>query len=163
MNKKLASLIFITLTIGLIIVLVIFYKVAGNVSIDKQALLKESFLKKETKEIEKNDDNSASWIDKFAKQEALAYRFPATEIFIKFDLTDDVKGEPLYRILIDKLDNYQFFLLSKILKEKSKNIEYSYFKRDNTIKLIIMTSVEDTFKTLLNELDNYSIEYNLEK
>ena len=162
MNKKLATLIFIILTVGLLVILIIFYNVAGNVSINKEELLKQDYSihnDLDTKKLEK----SSSWVGKFAQKGELTYRFPATEIFIKLDLTEDVKDEPLYRILVDKLDNYQFFLLSKILKTLSKDIEYSYFKRDNTIKLIIMTSIDKTYKTLLNELDNYSIEYNLEK
>lgn len=161
MNKVLASLVFIILTVGLIVTLMIFYKVAGNTPIDK-ALLKENFETKSDKELIK-EANEDSWIDKFAKKDSPTYRFPATEIFIEFDLNKDVKAQALYKILIDKLDDYQFFLLSRVIKEQSQNIEYSYFKQDNTIKLIIMTSIEDSFKTLLNELDNYSIEYNLEK
>ena len=161
MNKRPATLIFAILTLGLIVILVVIYNVVGDVSINKEELLKQNYSidNVDTKKLEK----SSSWIDKFAKKEELTYHFPATEIFIKLDLTEDVKNEPLYRILVDKLDNYQFFLLSKILKTLSKDIEYSYFKRDNSIKLIIMTSIEKTYKTLLNELDNYSIEYNLEK
>ena len=163
MNKKLAILIFAILTLGLIVILVVFYNMAGNVKINKQELLKQDYTVSNGVVDAKKLEKSGSWVDKFAKKEELTYRFPATEIFIKLDLTEDIKNEPLYRILVDKLDNYQFFLLSKILKTLSKDMEYSYFKRDNNIKLIIMTSTEKTYKTLLNELDNYSIEYNLEK
>ena len=62
MNKKLAILIFAILTLGLIVILVVFYNMAGNVKINKQELLKQDYTVSNGVIDAKKLEKSGSWL-----------------------------------------------------------------------------------------------------
>lgn len=157
MNKKLASLLFALLVLFLIATLVITYILISDVKvdIDKASLIKNDGSYK----LEKSDESG--WVEKLTKTKLQDYSLPATEISVKLSLNDENIKKYQYRVLVENASQVQFFNLTQILQ--TNNINYSYFKQENSLKVIILTDSKPTLDMLLNKLEDYSIDYTLEK
>lgn len=101
------------------------------------------------------------WINN-ANEKAVAttYQFPSNVLDIAIDVKryEDLKTD-YTKVLIKNLDDYKFFCLNEILRQK--HIDFSYFKHKNTLDLLLFMPDEKQRKTILNDFKYYGIEYEM--
>jgi|GEM_PF-5400146 len=156
MNKKVGSLIFALLIIFLVVILILTYKIVSDVKVD---IPKVDFVNDKNEDIKMSHDGS--WVEKFSEIKMKNYSLPATEISVKLNLNEESQKDYKFRILVDNINEFQFFNLKQILI--TQNIYFSYFNQENSIKVVILTNSKETLQDLLNSLEKYSIDYTLEK
>jgi hypothetical protein len=156
MNRKLAFLLFALLILFLVAILGITYYLINNTDVKVD---RTSFQNRDTTKLIFPD--SGGWVEKLTNTKLQNYSLPATEISLKLSLNDENIKKYKYRVLVENINQIQFFNLTQILK--NNNIDYSYFKQESTIRVIILTDSKTILDELLNSLEDYSIEYILQK
>lgn len=102
-----------------------------------------------------------AWIDN-AKEKAVAttYQFPSNVLDIAVDVKryEDLKTD-YTKVLVKNLDDYKFFCLNEILRQK--HIDFSYFRHKNTLDLLIFMPNKKQRDAILNDFNYYGIEYEM--
>lgn len=158
MSRRVAIAIFILLILLIVIALSVTYYAISNPTIKGNSIDFSSPLREEnlsTENLEK------SWISELANRDSSKSLLPANEISIKLNLSNSIDKIFKYRVIVDRADEYQFALLKGFLDRNEFN--YSHFKRDKSVKIAILVDRDDSFETLINELDNYSLNYTIER
>lgn len=98
-----------------------------------------------------------NWLDNL-KHFNKAYSYPAQEFEIFVDFVDpEIKAIP-QKIFISAVDQYLFFCLNELFKQR--NIEFAYSKNTNSIDLVVYIP-EEYIKAqqLIKELQYYEVPY----
>lgn len=102
-----------------------------------------------------------TWINN-ASEKAIAttYQFPSNVLDINIEVKryEDLKTD-YTKVLVKNLDDYKFFCLNEILKQK--HIDFSYFKHKNTLDLLLFMPDEKQREIILNDFKYYGIEYEI--
>lgn len=98
-----------------------------------------------------------NWLDNL-KNFNKAYSYPAQEFEAFVDFVDpDTKNVP-QKLFISAVDEYLFFCLNELFKQK--NIEFAYSKNTNSIDLVVYIPKEYLkAQNLIKELQYYEIPY----
>ncbi|RDU72777.1 hypothetical protein CQA66_03700 [Helicobacter aurati] len=88
------------------------------------------------------------------------YQFPANilDIAIEVKRERDLKIDPT-KVAVKNLDDYKFFCLNEILRQR--HIDFSYFKNQDSLNLLLFVPDETKRKTLLKDFEYYEIEYEI--
>ena len=101
------------------------------------------------------------WISN-ANEKAIAttYQFPSNVLNIAIDVKryEDLKTD-YTKVLVKNLDDYKFFCLNEILRQK--HIDFSYFKHKDTLDLLLFMPDEKQREMILNDFKYYGIEYEM--
>ncbi len=101
------------------------------------------------------------WISN-ANEKALAttYQFPSNVLDINIEVKryEDLKTD-YTKVLVKNLDDYKFFCLNEILRQK--HIDFSYFKHKNTLDLLLFMPNENQREMILKDFAYYGIEYEI--
>jgi len=108
----------------------------------------------------KSDDNWVSFLLK--KDTRLNDRYPADEITLMWDLvSSSFKKETLYRLEVKNIDEYQYFCLLQVLK--NKHIKKQIVKENDRYNIYLNLHNQSSAKLLLIELAAYNIDAKIEK
>ncbi len=156
MRKYIPWIIVASVAILLALSTLLLYKTVSGVEVQNFEVKKEYELQGD---VVASQDKG--WLGELADKKNEKFMLPTTELQIK--LEDNQKKEliEVYRIEIEKLDSYKFFCLNQVFK--ANGIEYSYYKKDGYIKLVIVTPDKVELESILKELKKYGIEYKLDK
>ncbi|GAB0172378.1 hypothetical protein [Helicobacter trogontum] len=101
------------------------------------------------------------WISN-ADEKALAttYQFPSNVLDINIEVKryEDLKTD-YTKVLVKNLDDYKFFCLNEILRQK--HIDFSYFKHKDTLDLLLFMPDETQREMILSDFKYYGIEYEI--
>ncbi|STQ85692.1 hypothetical protein LS73_005225 [Helicobacter muridarum] len=103
--------------------------------------------------------NNKEWIQNTEKVSKIStFQFPANVLDISIDVKKevDIKIDPT-KIVVKNLDDYKFFCLNEILRQK--RVDFSYFKNENSLHLLLFIPDETKRKLLLKDFEYYDIEY----
>lgn len=104
----------------------------------------------------------STWIEKLDNnKKSDYYTYITKEIDIKLNPYSMEKKETMFRVTINNLDAYKFFCINQILV--NNKINFSYYKSKGFVEIIISTKDELYLKSILAELKDYEIDYNVEK
>lgn len=100
-----------------------------------------------------------TWISN-ANEKAVAatFQFPSNVLDINVEVKryEDLKTD-YTKVVIKNLDDYKFFCLNEILRQK--HIDFSYFKHHNTLDLLLFMPDEKQREIILKDFTYYGIEY----
>jgi hypothetical protein len=104
----------------------------------------------------KKQEAQTLWLNHLSNAKKKQYFFPVDEIYIKTDL--DLKKSDLkdYKLVVDELDPYEIFCLSRELKRFK--IKYFFKKVKNKNILIVFSKDLDRLNRLVKVLKNYQID-----
>jgi hypothetical protein len=119
----------------------------------------------ESKDVKKSftqrvEKKSIQWLDKFAKQET-DYSLPATELYIQLDDLSNTYRHKVYNFDFEKISEYNFFCIKQILD--SKNVVYSFYKADDSLKLNVVTNKNSIINDIFQEFKQYDINYKVKE
>lgn len=143
-------------------VLYAFYQKMQNADVQ----VEESVAKIPQKQVIKNIPKMETiqddvWISN-ANEKAIAttYQFPSNVLDINIEVKryEDVKTD-YTKVLVKNLDDYKFFCLNEILRQK--HIDFSYFKHKDTLDLLLFMPNEAQREMILNDFKYYGIEYEI--
>lgn len=98
-----------------------------------------------------------NWLDNL-KHFNKAYSYPAQEFEAFVDFVDPVIKDVPQKLFISAVDEYLFFCLNEIFKQK--NVEFAYSKNTNSIDLVVYIPKEYLkAQNLIQELQYYEIPY----
>ncbi len=80
------------------------------------------------------------------------------DINIEVKRYEDLKTD-YTKVLVKNLDDYKFFCLNEILRQK--HIDFSYFKHKDTLDLLLFMPNEAQREMILNDFKYYGIEYEI--
>ncbi|WP_219349822.1 hypothetical protein [Helicobacter sp. 13S00482-2] len=104
-------------------------------------------------------EHDKSWL-KDSLKNFKPYTYPATEIKIHMDFkSPDDKSIPT-KLVIDNLDEYKFFCLNEILKEKK--LEFAYYQAKNSTNIVIFLPSDKRRNQIMQDLKYYEIQYKLQ-
>ena len=131
------------------------YNITTNVKID-------STVEKQKKLVLKKEPKQKSWSIFLKENKITKDRYPADEIILAWDLVDsDSKKETLYRLSIEEIDQYQYFCLMQVLKDK--NIKKQIKQENGVYKIYINLHSASAAKLIVNELIAYDIDAKISK
>lgn len=130
--------------------LVYYYSTSEDVQVIHQPL---SFQKKS---VEKED----SWLSSLLKSPK-SYAYPATEMKVNVNFKSLEEKSDSTELVVKNLDDYKFFCLNEVLKEKE--IEYAYEQAGNLVNIIIYLPNKGSRKEqIIQELKYYEIQYTIQ-
>ena len=152
MQTRLAKWLFLSISIGVAIYLVIF--LIGVNQNDASIYNLDANLPK-TKEInpikvEKN------WLESFSHSETQGYFYPVTEISIELNLKNPNKIKNSYILKTGKLDEYQLFCLKQVLKQHRINYKLQEIKGD--AEVVIYSTKRPKLNQIVKALKPYKIQ-----
>lgn len=103
--------------------------------------------------------NDTEWIQNTEKTtKASSFQFPTNVLDINIEIKreSDLKIDPT-KIVVKNLDDYKFFCLNEILRQK--HVDFSYFKNNDSLHLLLFIPDEAKRKLLLKDFEYYGIEY----
>lgn len=107
-----------------------------------------------------NVEQEKSWLD-FLLKKPSSYSYPATEmkLIVDFKKHGEASENPI--LIVNNLDDYKFFCLDEVLKQKK--IEFAYSKTNDSLNMIIYLPKDTKIQhSLMNELKYYEIKYKLQ-
>lgn len=154
MNRKILFLLFVFSVFTTISIMVWLYIDAGDIGeITTKDVAKKSF----SYEIEKK---SMQWLDKFSNSDT-NFSLPATELQIQLDDLSNSFKHKVYNFDFTDLNEYNFFCIKQILD--SKGVIYSFYKRDNSLKLNVVTNKVEVINDVFQEFKQYNINYQVKE
>ena len=106
-----------------------------------------------------DSDNGGKWVNNsYEVAKTTDYQFPANvlDIDIEVKRAEDLRVDPT-RVLVKDLDDYKFFCLSEILRQRQ--VDFSYFKNQQSLDLLLFVPNEASRNELLKDFDYYEISY----
>ncbi|RAX58856.1 hypothetical protein CCZ01_01280 [Helicobacter monodelphidis] len=111
--------------------------------------------------MEQATEEVTSWADGLSSGKRGSFVYPALELSINFDVTPPEAGEQRFLVMVEQLDAYRFFCLNYVLN--SNGINYAYYKNGGRIQLMINARSEQYLKSVLEQLKQYEIQYQLQR
>ncbi len=102
-----------------------------------------------------------SWIESASDKVASTnYQFPSNVLDINVDVKryEDLKMD-YTKVVVKNLDDYKFFCLNEILRQK--HIDFSYFKHNDSLDLLLFMPNESQRDIILQDFKYYGIEYEI--
>ncbi|MCI7485813.1 MAG: hypothetical protein MSA68_07760 [Helicobacter sp.] len=108
-------------------------------------------------EIPVDSMQDSNWLENFSNSSNKIFQYPATELFVKFDFSDNDASNVTTSIEMKDLDEHKYFCVSQILKQSK--LENTYYKIGNKLRLVVFIRDKDKLKKFLGDLDYCKIQY----
>lgn len=143
-------------------VLYAFYKKMQNSSVDIEQPVAVIPQKNAVVNIPKMQSiQNETWVNTAnQKIEDATRQFPSNILDINVEVKryEDLKTD-YTKVLVKNLDDYKFFCLNEILRQK--HIDFSYFKNQNSLDLLLFIPDENKRQSILKDFQYYGIEYEI--
>ncbi len=154
-----AGLIFVVMSVGGY-VLYVFYQKMQNSEIHVEQPVAKIPKKESIVNIPKMENvQNEAWINNANEKIASTnYQFPSNVLDINVEVKryEDLQMD-YTKVVIKNLDDYKFFCLNEILRQK--HIDFSYFKNNNSLDLLLFVPDEKIRDIVLQDFRYYGIEY----
>ena len=85
----------------------------------------------------------------------VSFFYPVNELYVKVELSEEIKKQITYKLNAKVLDPYQLFCLKEELKQHK--IKYLLEKNNFGIELLVFSKDIDKLNSLVDALKNYEI------
>lgn len=163
--KKLLMFLFVFVMVLGAYGLYMFYNASKNNNIKKQSLSTSNLNipskdEVDLKKLQSIKDNT--WVTSSNSNIDTSFQYPVNLLNINIDVKAKNELKKDYtKVFVKDLDDYKFFCLNEILRQK--DIEFSYYKNNNTLDLLIFMPDETQRNELLNDFKYYQISYTIDQ
>ena len=134
---------------SIVISLIVIYYSAFDFEVDKKSF-------EYTKITPKVENQKTNWVNIFYKNRVDSNKLPASEVVIQLQKIDGYqKSRDNYSFELTDVDEYKFFCVIQVIE--SYNRPYSYYLRDNNLKISIMVESKEQIVDIKKSLKTYDI------
>lgn len=142
-------------------ILFVFYKNANAKNVATNNVNASFYKEKQIPEVKLQNIENSIWTSDIDINSSLVnFQYPSNGIQLSIDVKKEDELRTDYtKILIKNLDDYKFFSLHEILRQR--HIEFSYYKDNDDLSLVVFMPNKDEREKMLNDFEYYKIEYEL--
>lgn len=134
---------------SIVVSLVLIYYKAFDFEVDQKSF-------EYTKVAPSVNNKKEDWVNFFYKNKSENDKLPASEVIIQLQKIDGFqKSRENYSFELSNVDEYKFFCIIQVIE--SYNRPYSYYLRDNNLKISIMIESKEQIEDIKKSLKTYDI------